>query len=144
MQISRKWEKRLAWLSNIIMLIITVTVSLVAFTGMINSLVNAPMVGGIINTLITQGMYQDPMWAMLLGGTGISADGVAGVVSLLAKIFAVILIIVTVLAMIATVSMKSRIFSAVLFIIVAVVNIFGIWFMSIPYVIVALLLFARK
>ncbi|MDO4814487.1 MAG: hypothetical protein Q3988_05255 [Gemella sp.] len=144
MQTSRKWEKRIAWFSNIIMLIIAALASLIAFTGMINSLGNIPIIGNAIDVAITQGVYQDPMWAIFLGGTGINSDSVVGVVSLLAKIVAVILIIVVILAFIATVSMRSRIFAGTLFILVALINIFGAWFMSIPYAIVALLLFARK
>lgn len=146
MQTSRKWEKILAWLSNSILLIITLVISFVAFTGLINSVANMPIVGNAFDMAVSQQIYQDPMWSMLLNGSGVSLDGVVGLVAVLVKIMAVVLIIMLVLAFIATLSIRSRVFSAILFIIVAIISLLSVvfWFMAIPYGLIALLLFIRK
>lgn len=154
--ISRKWEKKIAWTTNIIMILTTCVVSVIAFTGLIESVINIPAIRGSIELLINNRFYRYPMWSMILRGTGgyftnslfvinsIGIDNLVGLTTILAKTYSIILIVVDILAIIATVFMKKRIFSAVLFIIVSIINIFGVIFMSIPYLIVALLLFIRK
>lgn len=144
--ISRKWEKRIAWITNIIMIFLAVMTSVIAFTGILSSAINTPLIKDMIDMSITQEAYQDPFWAIFISNTGFGADNAVGMVAFLAKVIAVVLVIATFLALIATFSIRKRVFSATLFLIVAVINLLGVavWFMSIPYLLVALLLFFRK
>lgn len=138
------WEKLIAWVSNIIMLIVALLVSLIAFTGVLEAVLANPAINELTNAYINMETMQDPMLAIFLQSAGIQFSSVFGLVAILAKVYAIILIVVVVLGFIATISMRSRKFSAILFIITAIINIFGLWFVSIAYALVALLLFFRR
>lgn len=138
------WEKLIAWVSNIIMLIAALLVSLIAFTGVLEAVLANPAINELTNAYINMETMQDPMLAIFLQSAGMQFSNVFGLVAILAKVYAIILIVVVVLGFIATISMRSRKFSAILFIITAIINIFGLWFVSIAYALVALLLFFRR
>ena len=137
---SRKIEKILAWIANVIMILVTGLLSLGAFSSQLETAFKQQEFEPILNNLL-----QDPGVSSLLATSGMS------IVTLLAtavKIYAVIAIVVLVLALIASFTMRARIVSGILFLISAVlVGLMTVGFLLpvyLLYFIVAVMLFARR
>ena len=137
---SRKIEKILAWIANVIMILVTALLSLGAFSGQLETVLKQPQLEPMLNNLL-----QDPGVLSLLATSGMS------IVTLLAtavKIYAVVAIVVLVLALIASFTMRARIVSGILFLISAALVGLMTAGILIPvyllYFIVAVMLFARK
>lgn len=137
---SRKIEKILAWIANVIMILVTGLMSLGAFSGQLETALRQPELEQMLYNLL-----QDPAMKSLMASTRMD------IVTLLAtavKIYAVGAIVVVVLALIASFTMRARIVSGILFLISAVlVGLMTVGFLLpvyLLYFIVAVMLFARR
>ena len=137
---SRKIEKILAWIANVIMILVTGLMSLGAFSGQLETALRQPELEQMLYNLL-----QDPAMESLMASTRMD------IVTLLAtavKIYAVGAIVVVVLALIASFTMRARIVSGILFLISAVlVGLMTVGFLLpvyLLYFIVAVMLFARR
>ena len=137
---SRKVEKILAWIANVIMILVTGLLSLGAFSSQLATAFKQKEFEPILHNLL-----QDPGVASLLKSSGLD---IVSLLVLLVKIYTVVAIIALVLALIASFTMKARIVSGILFLISAVV--IGIMTVGILlpvyllYFVVAIMLFARR
>lgn len=137
---SRKVEKILAWIANVIMILVTGLLSLGAFSSQLATAFKQKEFEPILHNLL-----QDPGVASLLKSSGLD---IVSLLVLLVKIYTVVVIIALVLALIASFTMKARIVSGILFLISAVV--IGIMTVGILlpvyllYFVVAIMLFARR
>ena len=137
---SRKIEKILAWIANVIMMLVTVLISLGAFSGQLETALRQPELEQMLARLL-----QDPAMKSLMDSTRMD------IVTLLAtavKIYAVVAIVVVVLALIASFTMRARFVSGILFLIAAaLVGLMTVGFLVPVYVlyfIVAIMLFVRR
>ena len=127
---SRKVEKILAWIANVIMILITVLLSLGAFSSQLATAFKQKEFEPILYNLL-----QDPGVESLL-------------LVLLVKVYTIVAIVALLLALIASFTMKARIVSGILFLISAIV--IGVMTVGILlpvyllYFIVAIMLFVRK
>lgn len=137
---SRKIEKILAWIANVIMILVTGLLSLGAFSSQLATAFKQKEFEPILYNLL-----QDPGVASLLKSTDLD---IVSLLVLLVKIYAVVAIVALVLALIASVTMKARIVSGILFLLSAIV--IGVMTVGllIPvyllYFIVAVMLFVRR
>lgn len=137
---SRKIEKILAWIANVIMILVTGLLSLGAFSGQLETALRQPELEQMLYSLM-----QDPAMKSLMDSTRMD------IVTLLAtavKIYAVVAIVVVVIALIASFTMRARFISGILFLISAVlVGLMTVGFLLpvyLLYFIVAVMLFARR
>lgn len=137
---SRKVEKILAWIANVIMILITGLLSLGAFSSQLATAFKQKEFEPILNNLL-----QDPGVASLLKSSGLD---IVSLLVLLVKVYTIVAIVALVLALIASFTMKARIVSGILFLISAII--IGVMTVGILlpvyllYFIVAIMLFARK
>ena len=137
---SRNIEKILAWIANVIMILMTGLVSLGAFSGQLETALRQPELEQMLYSLL-----QDPVMKSLMDSTRMD------IVTLLAtavKVYAVVAIVVVVIALIASFTMRVRIVSGILFLISAALVGLMTAGVLIPvyllYFIVAVMLFVRK
>lgn len=137
---SRKIEKILAWIANVIMILVTGLLSLGAFSSQLATAFKQKEFEPILYNLL-----QDPGVASLLKSTDLD---IVSLLVLLVKIYAVVAIVALVLALIASVTMKARIVSGILFLLSAIV--IGVMTVGILipvyllYFVVAVMLFVRR
>ena len=137
---SRKVEKILAWIANVIMILITGLLSLGAFSSQLATAFKQKEFEPILNNLL-----QDPGGASLLKSSGLD---IVSLLVLLVKVYTIVAIVALVLALIASFTMKARIVSGILFLLSAII--IGVMTVGILlpvyllYFIVAIMLFARK
>ena len=137
---SRKVEKILAWIANVIMIFITGLLSLGAFSSQLVTAFKQKEFEPILYNLL-----QDPGVESLLKSSGLD---IVSLLVLLVKIYTIVAIVALLLALIASFAMKARIVSGILFLISAIV--IGVMTVGILlpvyllYFIVAIMLFARK
>lgn len=135
---SRKIEKTLAWIANVIMLIITATVGIIAFSGYTQDIINNPEFKNEFEKSIAQSGYDVSNY-----GT----DVILGAIKPILITYSVILIITFLVALVATLTMKKRILSAILFLISVVLSFITTFYILIPsiiYLLVAILMLVRK
>lgn len=129
----RTTEKVLAWIANTLLFLFTGMLALIIFTGLGEEISKSPD--------FIRGFLRE-------AGSGVTAADVTTSVNLVLKIAFGIYLVLSVLALISTLTMKSRIVSGVLFILTAlgVAVCSGLVFFPIyiPYLIVAIMLFVRK
>ena len=129
----RTTEKVLAWISNTLLFLFTGMLALIIFTGFGEEISKSP---DFIKGFLSE------------AGSGATAADATTAVNLVLKLAFGVYIVLSVLALIATLTMKSRIVSGVLFILTAL----GVAFCSglvffpiyIMYLIVGIMLFVRK
>ena len=137
---SRKVEKILAWIANVIMILITGLLSLGAFSSQLATAFKQKEFEPVLYNLL-----QDPGVESLLKSSGLD---IVSCLVLLVKIYTIVAIVALLLALIASFTMKARIVSGILFLISAIV--IGVMTVGILipvyllYFIVAIMLFARK
>ena len=137
---SRKVEKILAWIANVIMIFITGLLSLGAFSSQLVTAFKQKEFEPILYNLL-----QDPGIESLLKSSGLD---IVSFLVLLVKVYTIVAIVALLLALIASFAMKVRIVSGILFLISAIV--IGVMTVGILlpvyllYFIVAIMLFARK
>ena len=137
---SRKVEKILAWIANVIMILITGLLSLWAFSSQLATAFKQKEFEPILYNLL-----QDPGVESLLKSSGLD---IVSLLVLLVKVYTIVAIVALLLALIASFTMKARIVSGILFLISAIV--IGVMTVGILlpvyllYFIVAIMLFARK
>ena len=137
---SRKVEKILAWIANVIMILVTGLLSLGAFSSQLATVFKQKEFEPVLYNLL-----QDPGIASLLKSSGID---IVSLLVLLVKVYTIVAIVALLLALIASFTMKARIVSGILFLISAIV--IGVMTVGILlpvyllYFIVAIMLFARK
>ena len=137
---SRKIEKILAWIANVMMILMTALLSLGAFSGQLHTALKQPQLEPVLYNLVN-----DPAISSLLSSSGMD---VVTLLVLIVRVYAVVAIVTLVLALIASFTMRARIVSGILFLIAALI----IGFMTVGtlfpvyllYLIVAVMLFARK
>ena len=128
----RTTEKVLAWIANALLFIFTGALGLAIFTGLGKQLAENP-------DFIKGYLREAP--------PGQAADA-ARTLDIAFKVGFIIFLVLAVLALVATLTMKSRIVSGVLFLLTAIgVGLFSFllfFLIYIPYLIVAIMLFVRK
>lgn len=137
---SRKIEKILAWIANVIMILMTGLVSLGAFSGQLEAALKQPQIESMLNTLAT-----DQGVSAFLASSGMS---ITTLFVTAMRVYAVAGIITLVIALIASFTMRARIVSGILFLISAVLVGLMTAGVLIPvyllYFVVAVMLFARR
>lgn len=137
---SRRIEKILAWIANVIMILVTGLLSLGAFSSQLETAFKQQEFEPILNNLL-----QDPGVASLLKSSGVD---IVSLLVLLVKVYTVVAIVALVLAIIASFTMRARIVSGILFLLSAIV--IGVMTVGILlpvyllYFIVAVMLFVRR
>lgn len=137
---SRKVEKILAWIANVIMILVTGLLSLGAFSSQLTTAFKQKEFEPILYNLL-----QDPGVESLLKSSGLD---IVSLLVLLVKIYTVVAIVALLLALIASFTMKARIVSGILFLLSAIV--IGVMTVGILlpvyllYFIVAIMLFVRR
>ena len=137
---SRKIEKILAWIANVIMILVTGLISLGAFSGQLEAALRQPELEQMLHNLL-----QDPAMKSLMASTRMD---IVSLLVLLVKIYTVVAIVALVLALIASFTMKARIVSGILFLLSAII--IGVMTVGILlpvyllYFIVAIMLFVRR
>ena len=137
---SRKIEKILAWIANVIMILMTGLVSLGAFSGQLETALQQPQFKPMLSVLaVEQGV------SAFLASSGMS---ITTLFATAVKVYAVVAIITLVIALIASFTMRARIVSGILFLISAVLVGLMTAGVLIPvyllYFVVAVMLFARR
>ena len=137
---SRKVEKILAWIANVIMILVTGLLSLGAFSSQLATVFKQKEFEPVLYNLL-----QDPGIASLLKSSGID---IVSLLVLLVKIYTIVAIVALLLALIASFTMKARIVSGILFLLSAIVIGVMTVGMLLPvyllYFIVAIMLFVKK
>ena len=137
---SRKIEKILAWIANVIMILMTGLVSLGAFSGQLEAALKQPQIESMLNTLAT-----DQGVSAFLASSGMS---ITTLFVTAMRVYAVAGIITLVIALIASFTMRARIVSGILFLISAALVGLMTAGILIPvyllYFIVAIMLFVRR
>ena len=137
---SRRIEKILAWIANVIMIFATGLLALGAFSSQLATAFKQKEFEPILYNLL-----QDPGVASLLKNSGLD---VVSLLVLLVKVYTVVAIVALVLALIASFTMRARIVSGILFLLSAIV--IGVMTVGILlpvyllYFVVAIMLFVRK
>lgn len=143
-KISRKWEKMIAWLANFIFIIVTSIAFFFGYFGSTKVLVGYP---GVQEEIYDLARYFHQVKPELAGAT-INMEEVANLMQLFLKFYSVFLLVILLIAVIASVTMEKRSFSISLFLIAAVavsaVTLTGLWFISVAYLVVVLLLIVRR
>ena len=137
---SRKVEKILAWIANVIMILVTGLLSLGAFSSQLATVFKQKEFEPVLYNLL-----QDPGVASLLKSSGID---IVSLLVLLVKVYTIVAIVSLLLALIASFTMKARIVSGILFLLSAIVIGVMTVGMLLPvyllYFIVAIMLFVKK
>lgn len=137
---SRKVEKILAWIANVIMILVTGLLSLGAFSSQLTTAFKQKEFEPILYNLL-----QDPGVESLLKSSGLD---IVSLLVLLVKIYTVVAIVALLLALIASFTMKARIVSGILFLLSAIVIEVMTVGILLPvyllYFIVAVMLFVRR
>ena len=137
---SRKVEKILAWIANVIMILVTGLLSLGAFSSQLATVFKQKEFEPVLYNLL-----QDPGIASLLKSSGID---IVSLLVLLVKVYTIVAIVALLLALIASFTMKARIVSGILFLLSAIVIGVMTVGMLLPvyllYFIVAIMLFVKK
>lgn len=137
---SRKVEKILAWIANVIMILVTGLLSLGAFSSQLTTAFKQKEFEPVLYNLL-----QDPGVESLLKSSGLD---IVSLLVLLVKIYTVVAIVALLLALIASFTMKARIVSGILFLLSAIV--IGVMTVGVLlpvyllYFIVAIMLFVRR
>ena len=137
---SRKVEKILAWIANVIMILVTGLLSLGAFSSQLATVFKQKEFEPVLYNLL-----QDPGVASILKSSGID---IVSLLVLLVKVYTIVAIVALLLALIASFTMKARIISGILFLLSAIVIGVMTVGMLLPvyllYFIVAIMLFVKK
>lgn len=143
-EFKRTWEKVLAWIANVIMLLSTVFVGAFAFTTGFSGFIELAGGRAEFERELTKSIAENPA----LAGQKISTAEIITILDNFFRGYTFFLAIFTVVAIVATLLIRKRILSGVLFLILAVVTVLAtftvLWFVSLAYLIVAILLFVRK
>ena len=134
---NRKVEKVLAWIANIILIVLTGVLAYGSFFKISVLKDNQEFLN-----LFKQEIAKNP------NGVNLSAEQILDYTIQGLKMYSVLLIVLVVVALLATLLMKKRILSGVLFLLLAIVVAVGTVGVLIPvylfYFIVAIMLFVRK
>ena len=137
---SRKIEKILAWIANVIMILMTGLVSLGAFSGQLETALQQPQIEPMLSTLAA-----DQGVSAFLASSGMS---ITTLFVTAMRVYAVAGIITLVIALIASFTMRAKIVSGILFLISAALVGLMTAGILIPvyllYFIVAIMLFVRR
>jgi len=137
---SRKIEKILAWIANVMMILVTGLLALGAFSSQLATAFKQKEFEPVLYNLL-----QDPAVASLLKSSGLD---IVSLLVLLVKVYTIVAIVALVLALIASFTMRARIVSGILFLLSAII--IGVMTVGILlpiyllYFVVAVMLFARK
>lgn len=138
---SRTVEKVLAWIANVILILVTIFFTILKFSGVLNELENS----NEFRTAFKASLMESGQ-AMIF--TDSEIDLIINSVMIVLNTYTIGLVILTILALVASFTMKKRIFSGILFLILSIVILaisFGSAFIVyVPYFVVAIMLFVRK
>lgn len=136
---SRTVEKILAWIANVFLIVITILIAVVKYSGSFEELLNNPT---FRSEFIKSFTSQNPQLSSS------DANEVLNMVVPIINGYAVFLIVLSIIALLATFIMSKRILSGVLFILLALAVLVGSmgvgFFIYVPYFVVAIMLFVRK
>ena len=130
---SRKVEKILAWIANVIMILVTGLLSLGAFSSQLATVFKQKEFEPVLYNLL-----QDPGVTSLLKSSGID---IVSLLVLLVKVYTIVAIVALLLALIASFTMKARIVSGIVIGVMTVGILLPVYLL---YFIVAIMLFVRK
>ena len=134
---NRRVEKVLAWIANVILIVLTGVLAYGSFFKISVLKDNQEFLN-----LFKQEIAKNP------NGVNLSAEQIIDYTIQGLKIYSVLLIILVIVALLATFLMKKRILSAILFLLLAIVTAVGTVGLLVPvyifYFIVAIMLFVRK
>lgn len=134
---NRRAEKVLAWIANVILIVLTGVLAYGSFFKISVLKDNQEFLN-----LFKQEIAKNP------NGVNLSAEQIIDYTIQGLKIYSVLLIILVIVALLATFLMKKRILSAILFLLLAIVTAVGTVGLLVPvyifYFIVAIMLFVRK
>lgn len=135
----RTIEKVLAWIANVILILITILFAILKFTGAFDAIwQDNAFKDALKASLMQEGVYTNEA----------EFNSIINVVAGIMSGYTIFLIILVIVALVATFAMGSRILSGVLFLLVALLTLVGslggAFFLYIPYLIVAIMLFVRK
>ena len=134
---NRRVEKVLAWIANIILIVLTGVLAYGSFFKISVLKDNQEFLN-----LFKQEIAKNP------NGVNLSAEQILDYTIQGLKMYSVLLIVLVVVALLATFLMKKRILSAILFLLLAIVTAVGTVGLLVPvyifYFIVAIMLFVRK
>ncbi|MBU0278162.1 MULTISPECIES: DUF4064 domain-containing protein [unclassified Gemella] len=136
---SRKWEKICAWIANIIMILFSTLLAFVVFSGELSDLVNSQEF---------KGAFEEGLRSSNRASTNYDLNFLLSSITTFLKIYTIIIVVITVLAIIFSFLMKKRILAGVLFLILAIltflVTVAWLFPVYILYLVVAIRLFIRK
>lgn len=136
----RTIEKVLVWIANIFLILISGALAIVSYSGMMNTLLN--------DSLARQAFIQS--FTSEVGGSYTTAEIESMIDSIptYLTVYTNIVIVITLIAIVFSFLMKFRILTGVVFLLlsiaVLVISIGSVFFIYIPYFVVALMLFIRK
>lgn len=144
-KISRKWERIIAWVANVIMILASLLMWAFTTVGFDNLSSFNPQFKEALDASIRQGAYNDPLTMMFIGTSDVTSDAVFSGISFALKVSLILMLVSLVFGIIASFTMFKRKFSATLFIVAGIFALPTIGFFTIVfYWLVALLLFIRK
>ncbi len=136
----RTIEKVLVWIANIFLILISGALAIVSYSGMMNTLLN----DSVVRKEFIQGFTSEA------GGVYTTAEIESMIDSIptYLTVYTNIVIVITLIAIVFSFLMKFRILTGVVFLLlsiaVLVISIGSVFFIYIPYFVVALMLFIRK
>ncbi|MBF0715362.1 DUF4064 domain-containing protein [Gemelliphila palaticanis] len=138
---SRTAEKVLAWIANICLIFITYLIASLNFNDEFQQIVNSQDFHDQLRDKIIKSNQE-------YNFTDVQINQIIDFVVNFVPVATVIYVVVTILAIIISFTMKKRIFSGIMFLILAIVTFLITvsvgFFIYLPYFIVAIMLFARK
>lgn len=143
-RISRRWEKMIAWFANLVLIIATAAAFFFGYFGSAKVLVGFP---GVQEEVYDVSRYFHKVKPELAGAT-INMEEVAKLMQSFFKFYSVFLFVILLIAVIATALVDKRSASITLFVVAAVAvsaaTLGGLWFISVAYLVVVILLIVRK
>ncbi|MDO4814486.1 MAG: hypothetical protein Q3988_05250 [Gemella sp.] len=143
-RISRRWEKMIAWFANIVFIIATAIAVFFGYFGSTKMLVELP---GVQEEVYDFARNFHQVKPELVGAT-INMDEVANLMQTFFKYYSVFLLVILLIAVIATASIEKRALSITLFVVAAVAvsaaTLGALWFISLAYLVVVFLLIVRS
>lgn len=141
----RTWEKVLAWIGNVILILASILISLFSFTGFARKYLEKDEIKVIFDDSIKNAVATNPAFE---GQQIPTVDQLTEILLQFLPVYSIIIIVITLVAILATLLMKKRILSGILFLFVAIASALLtfslLWFLGIVYLTVSVMLFVRK
>lgn len=144
-EFKRTWEKVIAWIANVIMLLSTALVAFFAYTSGFSGYLDITNSRAEFEMALQESISNNPA---LVGQNIPPVEELLVILDGVFKAYVIFLLVLTIVAIVATLLMKKRVLAGVIFIIIALLSVLLtftiLWFVSLAYLIVAIMLFVRK